>query len=157
MKLFFALLVGIAVGATVWNLMPSVHGLVTRFPLVLPEDQQFTATSRPVLAISPDGSRLVYVANGRLFLRSMGEMEAAPVPGLGDSNVFDPFFSPDGQWIGFFSQCKLKKVSINGGVPLTLCDAANGGGAFWALDNMIFFAPGVPGSRRPAISNTPQA
>ena len=52
-----------------------------------------------------------------------------------------PFFSPDGRWVGFFASGKLQKVSIDGGTPVTLCDAPRGRGADWGPDDSIVFAP----------------
>jgi hypothetical protein len=139
--LLTAIIVGIAVGVTVWNLKPSVHGLVTRFSLALPRDQLLTTTARQSLAISPDGSRLVYVANEQLFLRSMGEMEARPVAGTHDPvAIGDPFFSPDSQWIGFWSgsDSALKKISIAGGAAISICKVRNLRGASWDGDQIVF-------------------
>jgi serine/threonine-protein kinase len=59
----------------------------------------------------------------------------------GTEGADQPFFSPDGQWIGFFAEGKLKKVSVTGGAPLTLCDASGARGGTWGTDNSIIFAP----------------
>src|SRR5207245_8499275 len=56
-------------------------------------------------------------------------------------NAVGPFFSPNGQWIGFFANGKLKKVSLGGGAPLTLCDAPDPQGGSWGPDDTILFAP----------------
>ncbi len=97
----------------------------------------------PTLALSPDGARLVYVGRGpqdrRLYVRAMDRFEATPVPGT-DGGV-GPFFSPDGQWLGFWADKKLKKVSLGGGQPLTICDAATLRGASWAADGTILLSP----------------
>jgi eukaryotic-like serine/threonine-protein kinase len=72
---------------------------------------------------SPDGTRLALLARGsdqkqRIYLRSLDQLQAAALPGT--ENALDPFFSPDGQWLGFFADNKLKKISVQGGgaVPL---------------------------------------
>ena len=96
------------------------------------------------LALSPDGSRLVYAARRggseyQLYLRSISSFEATPIPGT--EGGYNPFFSPDGQSVGFASKGKLKKVSLSGGVPLTLCSASALRGATWAPDDTIIFAP----------------
>jgi serine/threonine-protein kinase len=127
-------------GAAVWSLRPSaVPAKVTRFPFVLPEDQTFTRTGRHLLAISPDGMSVVYVANNQLYLRRMAEMEARPIPGT-DQDVNSPFFSPDGQWVGFYSfqDSTLKKIAITGGAAVTLCAATNPFGVSWDGDSIIF-------------------
>jgi eukaryotic-like serine/threonine-protein kinase len=139
--LLTAIIVGIAVGVTVWNIKQSVHGQVTRLSVVLPADQVLTTTARQSLAVSPDGSRLVYVANGQLFSRSMDEIEAKPVAGTNDPvSIGDPFFSPDSQWIAFWSgsDSALKKVSIAGGPAITLCKVRNLRGASWQADQIVF-------------------
>ena len=79
-------------------------------------------TERPAVALSPDGTRLVYVANRggkrQLFLRRMDRLEATPIPGTEGGN--GPFFSPDGQSVGFVVGGKMKKVLVSGGTPQTL-------------------------------------
>jgi Tol biopolymer transport system component len=102
------------------------------------------------IAISPDGTRLVYVLERQgvtqLYLRALDQLEAAPIPGT--EGGFGPFFSPDGRWIGFFSQNKLKKVAVSGGEPIELCAAPNPYGGSWGTDGTILFAPDE--GRRPA-------
>src|SRR5690242_13054013 len=65
-----------------WRLRPSaIPRTVVRFPVTLPDDQQITSLFYEVVAISPDGTQLVYAANGRLYVRSMTELEARPIAG----------------------------------------------------------------------------
>ena len=75
----------------------------------------------------------------QLFVRRLDRTEARPL--VGTENAFGPFFSPDGQWIAFFADGKLKKVSVMGGAVLTLCDAPEGRGGDWGEDGNIVFAP----------------
>jgi serine/threonine-protein kinase len=96
------------------------------------------------VALSPDGLLLVYVASTgpgtkQLFLRRLDQLDDAQ-PIAGTEGAFDPFFSPDSQWIGFFTPDKLKKVSVLGGSSITLCDIAIPLGATWADDGHIVFA-----------------
>ena len=73
----------------------------------------------------------------------MDSLEAEPIGGT--EGAIGPFFSPDGQWIGFFADGKLKKVSISGGVTLTLStlsDSENPRGACWGPNDTIVFTPG---------------
>ena len=139
MPVVITAIVGVTASIAAWNLKPSSPAVITRFPLVLPEGQQFTQVSRNLLAISPDGTRLVYVASNQLFLRSMAEMEAQPIPGT-NLNVASPFFSPDSQWIGFFStqDGTLKKVAVTGGAALTICKADPPSGVSWDEDQIVF-------------------
>jgi len=108
----------------------------------MPEDQQFVGLVRPVLAISPDGSRVVYVANEQLYLRAMDTLEPSPIPGTNETPRA-PFFSPDGQWIGYWSGAdfQLKKIAVSGGAPVTLTDAEIPlGRPTWGDDDTIVFS-----------------
>jgi len=96
------------------------------------------------VAISRDGRLLVYAAQVqgtvRLYLRALDELEAHPMPGT--DGAFNPFFSPDGEWVGFYSDAtdqRLKKVSVRGGPPQVLADAGFAAGAFWGTDDLIVF------------------
>lgn len=91
-----------------------------------------------MIVSSRDGSLLAYVAatgsTTPLVLRRMDRLEAQPIAGTEGADY--PFFSPDGEWIGFFAthEGKLKKVSVRGGAPIVLCDAAQSLGASWGDD-----------------------
>ena len=92
-------------------------------------------------AVSPDGSRLVYVTGTephKLVLRSSDSFGAREIPGT--EGARNPFFSPDGEWVGFEAAAFLKKVSLAGGVPMTICAAHFTRGAAWGSDNQIVFA-----------------
>ena len=98
----------------------------------------------PSAILSPDGTRLALVATGsdqkrRIYVRSLDQLQATALSGT--ENARDPFFSPDGQWIGFFADGKLKKISVQGGAAVTLCDAPNDRGGSWGEDGTIVFAP----------------
>jgi Tol biopolymer transport system component len=108
--------------------------IITRFPIAMPSDQSFTANGRHIVALSPDGSHLVYVANSQLYLRAMDQLEAAPVRGTNEGAA-EPVFSPDGQWIAYYA---------SGGAPTTLCDAQVPWGASW-YGNRIVFGEGSRG------------
>ncbi len=95
------------------------------------------------LALSPDGTRIVVAesdASGkwRLATRSLDQSEFVPLPGADRASV--PFFSPDGQWIAFFADGRLKKTAVHGGAPVTLCDAPSPRGASWGDDGTIVAA-----------------
>jgi serine/threonine-protein kinase len=115
-------------------------------------------------AISPDGARLAFPARGpdgktQLATRLLDESQTTLLSGT--QGAGDPFFSPDDQWIGFFAEGKMKKVSARGGAVITLCDAPDGRGASWGKDdNIIATLSGGTGaglSRVPAAGGTPQA
>ncbi len=112
------------------------------------------------LAFSPDGSLVAYAAlagdRTQLYVRPLERIEAAAIPGTeGGEN---PFFSPDGRWLGFTAGGKLKKIPIEGGAAMTLCDAPELRGATWGPAGAILFAPSVYGglSRVSAGGGTPQ-
>jgi Tol biopolymer transport system component len=85
--------------------------------------------------LSPDGTRLVYVSQGRLFTRRLDQPNATELAATQGANA--PFFSPDGQWVAFFSSGKLQKISVEGGSAITLCNAQNGRGGSWGEDSNI--------------------
>jgi serine/threonine-protein kinase len=92
--------------------------------------------------LSPDGTRLVFVAAGsdqkrRIYVRSTDQLQATALPGT--ENARDPFFSPDGQWIGFFADQELKKISVQGGAAVTLCEVASDRGGDWGDEGTIVF------------------
>jgi len=145
-----SLLIGLAVASlATWNLKPSSPQPVSHLVISLPPGQQLGASDRgPAVALSPDGTHLAYLArqNGtqQLYLRAMDSLEARPLPGT--EGAVNPFFSPDGQWVGFFESGKLKKVSVTGGAALTLGDiGATPSGASWGSQGMIIFAPTLVG------------
>lgn len=94
-------------------------------------------------AISPDGTRLIYTVRSpdgepMFAMRMMDKTTGVPIPGTEGGH--DPFFSPDGQWLGFFAETNLKKVSVNGGAPIILAEASNPRGASWGEDGTIVAA-----------------
>jgi serine/threonine-protein kinase len=135
-----AVLAAIVSGLAVWGVRPDPPRPIRRFTHTLPGDQSFSQTGRPLLAVAPDGSALVYVANSRLYRRTMGEFEATPIRGT-DGVPSGPFFSPDGQTIGYwdFAAKQLKAVSIAGGTPIALAGAASFYSASWGADDTIVY------------------
>jgi eukaryotic-like serine/threonine-protein kinase len=129
-------------GASVWAIKPSAPMLVMRSRLVLPAGQQFTTDSQ-VVAISSDGTQLVYVANQRLFLRLFSELEARPIqgsdgPSTGLSGISSPVFSPDGQSIAYWDQGSIKRIVVGGGTAVTLCHSARLWGMSWSGDEIVY-------------------
>ena len=115
------------------------------FTILLPPGDRFTSVGRHVVALSPDGSRVVYSANDTLYLRAVSGDETLPVRLLDGGNPTSPFFSPDGQWIGFWHNRQLAKVSTAGGAPITLCAAQNPRGVQWVDDESIVYGQGADG------------
>jgi eukaryotic-like serine/threonine-protein kinase len=139
-----AILGVIAGGVAVWNFKPTEPRQPIRLVHYLPEDQQFANQMWTFIAISPDGKQYAYSTTEGLFLRSMGEWDARCVSNAHESTAA-PSFSPDGQWIGYWSMTdsKMKKVSVNGGAPQTLCDtdpSAQVLDASWSDDDRIVYS-----------------
>jgi Tol biopolymer transport system component/DNA-binding winged helix-turn-helix (wHTH) protein len=108
-------------------------------------------------AISPDGTRIVFVSKGALAIRRLDQTKSTRLAGT--EGAFFPFFSPNGRWVAFFAGRKLQKVAIEGGAPIVLCDATGPGGGTWADDDNIVATlnankEGV--SRIPAAGGAPQ-
>jgi serine/threonine-protein kinase len=99
----------------------------------------------PAAVLSPQGTLLAFVARGdapdqrQLYLRRLEQLEASPLAGT--EGARNPFFSPDGQWVAFFAEGKLKKVAITGGAAVTLCEAPDDRGGSWGEDGTIVFTP----------------
>ena len=113
-----------------------------------------------ILALSPDGARLALALRGadgmvRLHTRLLHHSQVVPLAGT--ENAQGPFFSPAGDWIGFFADGKLKKIAVEGGAAVTLCDAPSGHGGSWGDDGNIIAALdyNTALSRIPAAGGTP--
>jgi eukaryotic-like serine/threonine-protein kinase len=142
-----SLVVGTAVGLAVWNLKPVPARPVIRTVILLPPGERLANLNQPELALSPDGSQLAYVATTQdggvpqIHLRAMDSGETRPISGTDGAEA--PFFSPDGQWLGFFANGKLKKIPISGGVAQALADTTLSAGASWGSRGMIAFTPAL--------------
>jgi eukaryotic-like serine/threonine-protein kinase len=137
-----SLLLAAITGIVIWNLRPPAQRPVSRTVITLPPGQRLAGLDQPAVALSPDGTRVAYVAiqggSQQLYLRAMDNLEARPLPGT--EGATNPFFSPDGQWLGFFADQKLKKVPVSGGAALSLGDAQIPRGAGWGDQGTIAFA-----------------
>jgi len=160
-----------AIGATVlaliaaiallgwWRATRPVEHPLMRMSVDLGPDA--VAGLRTTLAISPEGTRIVFPmrgADGKQQFATRLLDQATPTSLPGTENAADPFFSPDGQWIGFFADAKLKKISVLGGAAVTLCDAPNMRGGSWGEDGYIIAALNVAAglSRIPEVGGSPQ-
>ena len=138
-----AVLVALAVGGVAtWSLTrpaPSPPGLITRFPIPLGASQTFSFPALPIVAISPDGTHVVYNADRSLWLRPVDQLQAVQVTGP-EEGAGGPFFSVDGQSIGFWADGQLRRVSVGGGAPVTIADVpVLPRGASWGADDMILY------------------
>ena len=160
-------LVGAASGAAVWIAMRPSSERVSRLTIAPDAAHTLAVTGEGRnVAISRDGNRVAYVGgNGTLLVRSLDQLE--PTILVRQDNPIAPFFSPDGQWIGYFpANRNLRKVQVAGGpsVELSRSDSARPGGATWADDGTVVFATtnrssGLqivsPGTTVPKILTTP--
>ena len=136
-------------GVSLWNLTRPASSPSTMVTITLPPAAPLASNPGVDITISPNGRRVVYIAEieGRtqLYSRFMDELEAVPIPGT--EGASSPFFSPDGESVAFFADEKLKKVSLMGGVAITLCDAVASRRGDW-LGETIVFAVGTTGLYR---------
>ena len=150
-------------GLAFWGFVPTPPAPVERFNLDVPSGGRLVdviGAARQTLALSADGRTLVFLVRERdgqrqLYVRRMDRVEAEPIAGAAGGDM--PFLSPDGQWLGFAADGKLKKVLLSGGQAVTMCDAPEPRGASWGDDDTIVFSGVVRGglSRVPASGGTP--
>jgi hypothetical protein len=159
----------IAGGVVAWNVSrtPSDRP-IARLLLSVEPAEALGPTARPsrtAIALSPDGRTIVFVggrgATTRLFIRRLDQAVAEPIAGTDGGS--SPFWSPDGQWVGFWSggDRKLKKVSLAGGPAVAICDVETPNGPFgvsWGAHGTIAFSVGRNGIQRvSAGGGAPQA
>ena len=145
-----AAVVTVAAGILLWTDRPAPSSsLLTRLVVSLPPEQTLPLEdfANPI-AISPDGRSFVFVASRndggttQLFRRRIDEFDATAMEGTEDARA--PFFSPNGQWIGFFTNDALYRVPMSGGQPVEIC--ATGvlfPSASWGTDDTIIFSDGT--------------
>ena len=136
----------VAAFAVLWPVLTRHASSVVRLSVTEPEGASFTADASEN-ALSRDGRTLVFVAsdssgNVQLWSRPLESLGGRPIPGT--ENASRPFWSSDSRWVGFFTEGKLKKVRLGGGVE-TVCDAPNGRGGTWSSKGTIVFAPAGDG------------
>ncbi|HET9387644.1 MAG TPA: protein kinase [Gemmatimonadales bacterium] len=138
-------------GSLAWTLKPSSPLLVMRSRFVLPQGQQFSNDLRPLVALSPDGTQVAYVANFRLFVRRLSELDARPVAGTespeGPNSTTTPVFSPDGRFLAYYDRGAIKKIPVEGGTAVTLCQGDPPSGMSWS-DEFIVIGQGAKGIMR---------
>jgi Tol biopolymer transport system component len=131
-------------GAVVWSMLRARRQIpqpAARFQVGLSPGDRISGFDHAAISLSRDGSKLVYVgAKGdrqQLSVQSFDRWSSVALAGT--DNAYSPFFSPDAQWIGFYADGQLKKVSINGGAPIALA-VADSFGASWRSNGSIIFA-----------------
>ena len=125
----------------IWSRVPPRIGpAITRFSIVVPNDQQILGNSRQVIALSPDGTQLAYAANGRVYLRAMSGRDVYPLQGIeGSDGVNAITFAPDSRAVVFWARDRtLKRISITGGAAISLCEADGPLGLRWDRYGIVF-------------------
>jgi serine/threonine-protein kinase len=158
-----AIVAGVAAVAVAWLRAPARPAPLSlvRLNVDLGPDAALTPRRGATMALSPDGSRLVFITgqqlvNARLSILRLDQARAQPLAGTEGAEA--PFFSPDGKWIAFFADKKLKKMDAGGGAPIALCDAPSPREGSWGDDdNIVFAARNLDGLVRVASSGgTPE-
>jgi len=155
-----ALLVLLALGLTMWDVMtpvPSSQASLARWDLAIPIEHTLETGLYPSLAISPDGTQRVFrlesPSGSQLFSQRRDQFEPSPIQGT--AGAHSPFFSPDGQWIGFLANSRIYRVPASGGALEVVGDAPSlspgSPGAAWGPDDTIVFAAGVSGLMRVSV------
>ncbi len=126
-----------------WRTPTAQVSPVVQFESELWSEGELGSAAGTHLVLSPDGSRVVFIAFNasgvpQLHTRRLDELEIALMPGT--EGARNPFFSPDGQWIGFWSDRKLKKTPISGGVPIVICEASDMLGGSWGDNGNILLS-----------------
>ncbi len=133
-------LAGLLVGARLARQAPTPT-LDMRFTLSLPDSARFVESFGPSVAISPDGTMLVYTGGTtivrELYLRRFDDVRPSPIAGT--EGGYMPFFSPDGQWLGFVANQRLMKIRVSGGTPIVVASLLGNivSGASWSRHDVI--------------------
>ncbi|MCL4867105.1 MAG: protein kinase, partial [Gemmatimonadales bacterium] len=155
--------VALGLGAlAVWALGRETEAQVVRVSVAFPETQRLRTVSTRRFAISPDGLRIVYVGpdsiGTQLWVRELSALSARPLPGT--SNAQAPFFSPDGESVGFFTDAMgdLRVVPIAGGPSISVVrDSASAWGGDWGEDGMLYYSNANSGvARVPSSGGVPE-
>ena len=152
-----ASILAIALVGLVWHqtAKPRTSFSVVRFALTQPASEPLVTDLGPALAYSPDGRWLVSVVHKgettQLYARELSSFEGKLLPGT--EGAREPFFSPDSAWLGFMAEGKLKKIPVDGGSAIVLCEAPESDGAVWLPDDTIVFnADWKEGLRRVSVA-----
>jgi serine/threonine-protein kinase len=155
-----AALVAAAAGTYAWRASrpaeKSPSSGIARLSIILKPSELISSLDRPIVALSPDGARLAYVrrteTSTSLYMRSLDAFQSVEIPGTASAR--NPFFSPDGKWIGFFADGKLKKIATAGGTPVEISATPEVPlGASWTQSGLIVLGS-VNGSGLQTVSNS---
>jgi serine/threonine protein kinase len=138
---------------------PAPETQVTRFSINLPKGTVSANVEGLRLALSPDGRRLVFSTHDltgkrQLWLRQLDSFDTQPLPGTEGTGY--PFWSPDGRYIAFFADNKLKKLDVGSGVIETICPAEQGPSGAWNRDGVILFGTGAGLAQVSAAGGKPE-
>jgi serine/threonine-protein kinase len=132
----------VAVSVLLWRSTNQLAASAVRTGITPPGNITFDLTIDPMVALSRDGSTMAFVGIDagirRLYVRRLSDFE--PKMLAGTEGASSPFFSPSGEWIGFFSE-RLKKIPVGGGPVIDLADASDNRGAVWTDDDTIIYTP----------------
>jgi eukaryotic-like serine/threonine-protein kinase len=130
-------------GWGLWRPRGTGEKVVARLTIALPASQPLSTDVSPAMALSPDGQRIVLVVSQdgktHLAIRELSSFDVKPISETEGASM--PFFSPDGQWLGFFADGKLKKILLSGGTAIALANVQNFIGGTWLPDDTIVYTP----------------
>jgi eukaryotic-like serine/threonine-protein kinase len=156
-----AVVAGAVVGAIAWTSRPALpKPAVVRFSLALSPGDQLTNTTSQGIAVSPDGTQVVYVSNNQLYVRSMADGVAQPIAGTqGALPPGSPVFSPDGKWIAYSSGMNraINKIAVSGGAPIVVLPIpVSVGRMTWDANGIVFIQAGTGVVRVPPSGGEPE-
>jgi len=158
-------LLGLALAsAPLWMRSQAAAPAPRHLSLAVPEGEFLFRGYGTSVVVSPDGSKILYVTDkqGRrkLYVHYLDQWKGTVLAEGQNTTTgpYNPFFSPDGQWVGFVTRSEMKKVPIRGGTPITLCAVDRSRGASWGDDGNIVFSsnPGSPLVRIPSSGGEPE-
>ncbi|MFI5279603.1 MAG: protein kinase [Gemmatimonadales bacterium] len=141
---------GAAVAVALWSSARSrgagTEPLIMRYSIGLPDSIRYEDATNQTIANAPDGSAFAYTSRAGIMLRYADRLD--PVPVTGGRKASQPFFSPDGRWLGFLDNGHVLKVPLAGGVPVVICDSCPGYSFDWGADDTVRFYMFVNGARQ---------
>jgi serine/threonine protein kinase len=152
-----AILAAVLSATAVWQLKPSPPSEIARLSISLPDSEAISGVGGRVVDISPDGRHVVFSAGGMIYVRPLSALNATPLLGTqGQRNASIPTFSPDGQYVAFFTgEGLLKRVPIGGGAATTVSPVSMPANSMTWAGNEIFFVSADGFMRVPAEGGTP--